>query len=128
MSETQADNRVVGPSFRRSDQRGLFVEIVNEGPWETVIHGSMAKDAVMGNHYHRRTDAFFYLVKGSAEIVIRHVADGRETQFTLAAGQGVFFHPYETHSIRYLEASDFIYLKSHRFRPESPDLVSAPVT
>ncbi len=128
MTSAGAVSRIVKPSFRREDGRGLFVEILGEGPWETVIHGAMAKDAVMGNHYHEKTVAFFYLVKGSADIGIRNVANGKEDSLTLHAGEGVYFHPYETHLIRYAEPSDFIFLKSRRFSKDDPDLVSAPLT
>jgi mannose-6-phosphate isomerase-like protein (cupin superfamily) len=127
METTQPGRRIVKPSFRREEQRGLFVEILNEGPWETVIHGTMRPGGVMGNHYHKRTTAFFYLVRGKAQIVIRHMVDQNEERLELNPGEGVYFYPYETHAIRYLEPSDFIFLKSTRFREDNPDLFPAPV-
>ena len=126
--DQEAGERIIKPSFIRKDERGTFVEILNEGPWETVTHGSMAKEAVMGNHYHERTVAFFYLTRGSAEIVLRNVAGGTEQRFRLKAGGGIYFYPYETHAIRYLESSDFIFLKSRRFSKADPDLISTPLT
>ena len=59
----------VKPSFVRADERGLFVEVVNEGPWETVVHGSMKKGSEMGQHYHRECRAFFILSAGAPRLL-----------------------------------------------------------
>ena len=117
----------VAPSYVREDPRGLFVEIVNEGPWETVIHGAMKRGAEMGNHYHRECRAFFYLVTGKAEVVVRHLVDNTTRHVPLAARQGMYFLPFQTHVIRYLEDSDFIFLKSYRYRDDEPDIYPCQV-
>ncbi len=114
--------RPVAPSFVRNDERGLFVEIVNEGPWETIIHGSMKTSAEMGNHYHRECRAYFYLMSGRAQIMVRHLIDNSVDEVELHAGQGVYLLPFQTHLIRYLEDSDFILLKSYRYRNDNPDM------
>ncbi|MCA1962088.1 MAG: hypothetical protein LDL33_15000 [Desulfomonile sp.] len=117
----------VAPTFVRKDERGLFVEIVNEGPWETIIHGSMAKNAEMGNHYHRECRAYFYLISGRARIAVRHLIDNSMDEVELVAGQGVYLLPFETHVIQYLEDSDFILMKSYRYRNDNPDIYPCKV-
>jgi quercetin dioxygenase-like cupin family protein len=112
----------VEPSFVRKDDRGHFIEIVNEGPWETIIHGSMKKGKTMGNHYHRECRAFFYLISGKAEVRIRHLIDNTFDTVSLKAGQGICFLPFEVHKVYYLEDSDFILLKSYRYRDDAPDI------
>ena len=119
--------QAVGPTYAREDRRGLFVEIVNEGPWETVIHGSMRRDAQMGNHYHRECRAFFYLVSGRAQIKVRHLVNDSTEVLEIGPRQGVMFRPFETHVIRYLEDSDFIFLKSYRYRDDEPDIFPCDV-
>lgn len=111
----------IKPSFIRKDERGIFVEIVNEGPWETIIHGSMESGAEMGNHYHRECRAFFYVVDGKVEIHIRHLYDQSIAVGVLTSGEGLYFLPYEVHVVRYLEKTDFIFLKSYRYREDQPD-------
>ena len=110
------------PSFERKDLRGTFTEVVNEGPWETIVHGSMKKGAVMGNHYHRQCRAYFYIIQGSAQIRVRHLVDGSRDEVTLDAGKGLFFLPFVTHIINYLEDSTFLLLKSYRYTDENPDI------
>ena len=105
--------RMVRPGYVREDDRGLFVEILAEGPWETIIHGTMQQGKTMGNHYHRENKAFFYLVNGSATIRVKHLVDNSEDEVVLRGGEGIFFLPFEVHTITYLEKSDFVLLKSY---------------
>ena len=114
-------------TFERVDERGVFREIVNSGPWETVIHGQMNQNAVMGNHYHRKTQVFFFLTYGAVNIKTIHVESGERDEFTLQANQGVLLRSNESHAIRFLEESGFILLKSHRYNPDDPDTFSYPV-
>ncbi len=39
-------HHVLTPAFRREDERGLFVEGLNEGRWESLLFGSMQRGAV----------------------------------------------------------------------------------
>lgn len=112
----------ISPSFVREDDRGLFVEIVNEGPWETVIHGNMRAGKSMGDHYHRENKAFFFLTSGKAEVKVRHLIDESCQQVFLDSGQGIYFLPFEVHTITYLEDSSFILLKSYRYQVDKPDI------
>lgn len=112
----------VDPTFVRHDDRGTFVEIVNEGPWETVIQGSMKKGKEMGHHYHRESRAFFYLIAGKAEVKVKHLLDKSTDNIILETGQGIYFLPFELHTIYYLEDSDFILLKSYRYEEDAPDI------
>ena len=122
MSQHSADNLILSPTFVREDDRGLFVEVLNEGPWETVVHGEMHAGAVMGEHYHRQCRAYFYLMSGEAIINVRHLVDGTEDTITLAAQRGVYFLPFEVHRIEFLAESTFLLLKSYRYRDDEPDI------
>ena len=83
------NHQILKPSFNRVDERGTFTEVLNSGHWEALTHGSMKTDAVMGNHYHKKTDVFFFLTRGRARISTVHVETGEEDQFTLAMDEGV---------------------------------------
>ncbi len=119
--------KVEEPTFIRKDERGLFVEVLNEGPWETIIHGSMKCGAEMGPHYHRECRAYFYLINGSARVQVRHLIDDSTEDVALGPQQGIYFLPFETHLIRYLENSDFLLLKSFRYSDDDPDIFPSPV-
>lgn len=124
---TRKDDLVVTPVFERADQRGSFVEAVNRGPWESLSHGGMGKGAILGQHYHKKTDVFFYLSDGSADVLIEDVRSRVRYGVVLAARQGVIFKPFETHRIRFLEDSRFMMLKSRAFSPDDPDIFSHPL-
>jgi dTDP-4-dehydrorhamnose 3,5-epimerase-like enzyme len=118
---------ILSPCFQREDNRGTFQEILNEGHWESLIRGAMKAGAVMGHHFHRKTVIFFHLTAGSARIKTVHVETASTDQFMLERGKGVLLRPNESHSIRFLEDSEFIMLKSLRYNPEDPDTYPFPV-
>lgn len=120
-------HEIVSPRFERRDDRGVFREILSGFPAGTVVCGRMNAGAVMGNHYHRRTRVFFYLLEGSADVRTVNVESGAKETFGLAANQGVFFETGESHAIRFREDSEFLMLKSEPYDPEDPDTIEYPV-
>ena len=120
-------HEVVGPRFERRDDRGVFREILNGFPAGTVVCGRMNPRAVMGNHYHRKTRVFFYLLSGSADVRTVGVESGAREKFELGANQGVFFEPGESHAIRFREDSEFLMVKSLPYDPADPDTIEYPV-
>ena len=121
------ENRILVPTFERVDSRGVFTEVLNNGKWESLIHGHMKKDTVIGNHYHKKTTVFFFLTRGSAQINTVHVRNGEKSQFRIDSHQGIILLTNESHSIRFLEDSEFIMLKSLRYDPANPDTFAHPV-
>lgn len=109
------------PRFKRTDHRGLFAEVITEGLWESIIHGRMHADAVIGHHYHTLTRMYFYLTSGQAEVHIVRVCDGVRDTFRLPEGEGVHLEPNEAHAIRFIKPSEFILAKSRRHDPADPD-------
>jgi len=107
--------------YRRADERGLFVEVVTEGTWETVIHGKMHAGAVLGHHYHLITRIYFYLTAGQAEITIVDIKDASRRFVTLTDGEGTYLEPGEAHAVRFVKPSEFIMTKSIRHDPVEPD-------
>ena len=109
------------PCFVRDDERGTFIEVVNTGPWETVIVGRMKAGAVMGNHYHKKTRIFLFLTEGSATVDVVRVATGSRRRCDLPASRGLFLDPGEAHAIRFREDSRFVLLKSRRYEETDSD-------
>ncbi len=120
-------HEILKPSFERNDNRGHFQEVLNDGHWENLIRGTMKADAVMGNHYHKKTLIFFYISRGSAIIKTVNVENGERDEFRLETSQGVILETHESHAIKFLEESDFIMLKSLRYDAADSDTFSFPV-
>lgn len=118
---------VSGPEYQRTDDRGLFQELVSTGPWESLIRAEMLKGAVIGNHYHKVTKIFFFLVKGVVRIRTVNVQTGNRDELMMQSGQGTTLLPYESHAIEFLEDSEIIMLKTHRYDPNAPDTFDYPV-
>ena len=127
MVENNMDKEILKPSFRRTDERGTFLEVLNNGHWESLIYGQMHRGAVIGNHYHRKTEIFFFLTKGSARIDIIDVEKGQQRRLSLEANHGVLLKTFESHAVHFLEESEFIMLKSLRYDPDEPDTFQYPV-
>ena len=120
-------HEILGPRFERRDDRGVFREVLSGFPAGTVVCGRMNADAVMGNHYHRRTRVFFYLFAGEADVRTVDVETRAKDRFSLRGNQGVFLEPGESHAIRFRVESDFLMLKSLPYDPEDPDTFEFPV-
>ena len=120
-------HQILHPLFERRDDRGVFREVLAGFPAGTVVCGRMNAGAVMGNHYHRRTRVFFYLLSGAAEVRTVGVETGATERFELGANQGVFFEPGEAHAIRFRKESEFLMLKSLPYDPADPDTIAFPV-
>ena len=120
-------HEIVKPGLERRDARGTFLEISNGFPAQTVISGRMKSGAVLGNHYHRRTRVFFYVSRGSADVLTVHVETGERDAFRLEETQGCFFEINETHAVRFVEDGEFVMLKSLPYDPADPDTFAKPV-
>jgi oxalate decarboxylase/phosphoglucose isomerase-like protein (cupin superfamily) len=120
-------HEILRPGFERRDERGVLLEVLNGFPAQALLRGRMNAGAVMGNHYHKKTRVFFYLLTGEARIETVNVANGARDAFSLSENQGVFLEPGESHAIRYASESDFLMLKSLPYDPADPDTYPHPV-
>ena len=118
---------IVTPGFERRDERGVFREILNGFAAQTLVMGTMRSGAVMGNHFHRQTRVFFYLVRGEAAIRTIDVETGERDSFRLSEQQGVFLEPGQSHAILFAAESEFVMLKSRPYDPADPDTYEHPV-
>lgn len=119
--ESTSDLSRVSPAFLRRDGRGEFMEVINQGPWNSLITGVMHAGAELGHHYHQRTRMYFFLVEGLAEVVVVNVPSGERRCGVLRASEGVFLEPNDAHVIRFANMSRFILLKSRAYTEADPD-------
>ena len=121
------DGATVPASFVRRDERGTFIDVVTGGRWETVITGRMKPGAVLGNHYHKLTEMFFFVTEGSCRVDVECVKTGERRRVEVPAGHGVHLRPFESHAIRFDTESTFILLKSRAYDRADPDTYEHPV-
>lgn len=107
--------------FIRNDKRGTFVEVINSRAWRSIICGEMKSGAIMGNHYHKKTTVFFYLISGSAKINIVNIMTKKTEGVQIAQNEGIILSPNHSHAIIFKTDSSFILGKSQKYQRENPD-------
>ena len=122
MSDPQ--HTILRPTFERKDERGDFIELLNDGRWESLIYGRMEPGAVLGHHYHMRTTVFFFLIEGDATVTSVDVESGARLQDHLPSMHGVLFPINVAHAIRFSRSSRFVMMKSVRYDPEDTDTIT----
>ena len=72
MKKTVGKEKLIKPSFERIDDRGILKEIINDPDksWTAINWGSVKKDSVMGNHYHKNTTVLLFMIKGKLKVHI----------------------------------------------------------
>ena len=119
--------RIIRPAFVRQDDRGTLRELLNGSAWYSVVQGEMVAGAVMGNHYHKETDVFYFLFSGRARIVIRHIDSEKRDEFVIGAMEGVIFKTFETHTVTFEESGAYLLLRSRPYDPKNTDTFDFPV-
>ncbi len=114
----------VKPTYIREDERGSFIEIINSQRWENISYGALRKGSVIGNHYHKETIVFFFLLDGDCVVEIKNVKTGRHLRETIQKNQGIILTPYLFHQIIFLKSGNYILAKSKKFDFTNTDIYS----
>ncbi len=105
------------------DERGAFTSIINQGEWREVNLVESKKGAIRGNHYHKHTREYIYLIAGEAEVILSQVtAPAQRTSLTIRPGEGILIHPLINHTFTFTQDSTHLALLSEVFVQEDPDL------
>jgi len=75
----------------------------------------------MGNHYHKQTRLYFCVIQGEARVDIVDVEWTAGKTKRLGRGEGVLVAPGQAHSIRFLQDTTYILLKSRPDREVESD-------
>lgn len=95
------------PAF--SDSRGDITDIVSSIPFEhaTIIYSS--NGVIRGNHYHKETIQYLYMIKGRMKCVSRMT--GEEPIETIAeTGDLIVSLPNESHAFKMLDHTTWLVL------------------
>jgi len=75
-----------------------------------------------GNHYHKTTREFFYIIRGKIIVTVTNVKTNNTTRFTASPSDCFIIEPYENHTVEFLEDTEWIVLLSENFNAENPDI------
>lgn len=90
------------------DGRGVIKDILAGVPIDAITYITSKKGAVRGNHYHKKTHQYDYVLKGSLLCVSRKGERGKKAKQILRAGDLMYHAPGEQHAYKALENAEFI--------------------
>lgn len=82
---------------------------------------------MLGNHYHKNTRIFFFLLSGKVTVSTENVETGEKDKFELNASEGCYFFHHESHKLIFEEDGSFVFLKDKQYNPQEPDTYPYPV-
>lgn len=90
------------------DDRGIIKDILAGIPIDAITYITSRKGAVRGNHYHRKTHQYDYILKGSLLCVSRKGERGKKVKRILNAGDLMYHAPGERHGYKAREDAEFL--------------------
>lgn len=121
------------PAF--ADERGTITDIVQDIPFTHATIITSRAHAIRGNHYHKDTWQYLYMLEGRMRLTTRF-PDREAESIVLSKGDLVVTEPYEQHAMRALEDCAFLVLsrgprggsdfESDTFRLDPQELLERP--
>lgn len=102
---------ILEPEFKHTDSRRSITQLFTSNIAQVNVYDAK-KGAVLGNHYHKETIEFFYIVRGSL------IANDK----VLSKGSLFVVYPEEPHTIECLTDVSLMTFLSKPFDLENPDL------
>lgn len=94
------------PNFK--DSRGEIIDIIENEKINAVTIITFSKGAVRGNHYHKKTTQWNYILDG--KIIYYSEKKNKKSKVTMNAGDLSVSHPYEKHAFKSLKKSRVLVL------------------
>jgi|TARA_B100001175_G_scaffold317794_1_gene336498 mannose-6-phosphate isomerase-like protein (cupin superfamily) len=115
--------------FKKEDPRGKIVGLINQGNWEELNYFCTDSDQIRGNHYHKKTDELFIILKGKLEIQLTEVSqngelEGRTESFFIKKGDVFVIPKMIYHVFKIIEKSEWINALSIKMDNKFPDINS----
>lgn len=104
--------QILQPEFANGDKRRLLTQLLTE-PIQQVNHYAAKKGAVLGNHFHKKTVEFFYIIKGT--LLYNNLT-------TLTKGQLFVVDPGEVHWLKCLTDVKMFTFLTKAYNPDDPDI------
>ena len=97
--------RVIRVKPAVADRRGTITDVLDGTPVECVTLVTSKKGAVRGNHYHKKTTQYTYVLRGRFRLLTQQGDEGRVRSRVVRAGDLVVTPPLERHAFVALEDS-----------------------
>lgn len=113
--------------FKKEDPRGKIVGLINQGSWEELNYFFTDSNQIRGNHYHKKTNELFIILKGKLEIQLTKVSqdgklEGRTESFFIKKGDVFVIPKMIYHEFKIIEKAEWINALSRKMDKEFPDI------
>lgn len=113
--------------FKKEDSRGKIIGLIDQGNWKELNYFSTEPGQVRGNHYHKKTDELFIILKGKLKIQLTRVSvngelEGESKSFTVKQGDVFVIPKMVYHVFNIIEKSEWINGLSLKMDIKFPDI------
>ena len=84
------------PNFK--DKRGEIIDIIENEKINSVTIITFSKGAIRGNHYHKKTIQWNYVLDG--EVIYYSETNNKKSRVTMRAGDLSVSYPYQKHAFK----------------------------
>lgn len=106
--------------IRRQDKRGIILELFR-GNFSQCNLMQMKKGSAWGNHYHKKTREYFYLIKGQIKVNFQDIKTKKKISKIIKSGHDFTVMTYILHTIEVQKSSLCLVLYSQKFQNNHPD-------
>lgn len=103
------------------DERGFLKELIT-GNWEQINLLFTKKDTMRGNHYHKTTVEFFYLIEGKVNFIVKDIKLNQRVNFEATNGDLIIIPILHHHILNFFEDTTMISGYTQKFNSHNPDL------
>jgi len=89
------------------DERGLIIDLLEKKKINAITYIAQKKGKVRGNHFHKKTIQWNYLIRGKIELVVKK-RNSKPKKIILLKGDLVETSKNEAHATKALKDSEFL--------------------
>ena len=89
------------------DSRGVIIDLLEKKKINAITYITQKKGKIRGNHFHKKTIQWNYLIKGKIKIVTKERNRGVQ-EMILSRGDLVVTSSNESHAIKAIEYSEYL--------------------
>lgn len=101
--------KIIHKDYAFEDERGKILDVLENEKIEYVTLITSKKGSVRGNHYHKESVQYAFVLKGRLKLITQMGEDPIETSI-IEKGDLVFTPPMEKHTMVALEDSELLIL------------------
>ena len=93
--------------INHKDSRGVIIDLLEKKKINAITYITQKKGKIRGNHFHKKTIQWNYLIKGKIKIVTKKRNRGVQ-EMILSRGDLVVTSSNESHAIKAIEYSEYL--------------------